>query len=219
MGKLKQLSTLVKYSFYVIILGIVFGLGIHYGRKTVKIPDVKPVVEYVEGKTIRDTIKLPGKPYKVTAPIDSLDIIRTCIAEGKFKDLWPKEKEIITKEDTTLALRDWATERSYRKTVFDSDTLGKFVFDATVQYNRLNSFGYEFTPVTKSVEQQTFVPKKWSPYIRVGSLFGPWNETPDKIGEIGGGLIYNDRFGAELKYQRGFISKNDYLGTSILIKF
>ena len=219
MGKLKQLSNLIKYSFYVIILGIVFGLGIHYGKKSVKIPEMKPVVEYIEGKTIRDTIKMAGKPYRVLVPADTLDIIRACIAEGIYKDLWPKEKEIITKEDTTAALKDWATERVYKETVFDSDTLGKCVVDATVKYNRLNLTGYEFTPVVKTIEHQVYTVKKWSPYVKVGSLYGIGNGMPDKLGEIGGGVFYNDRLGLEVKYQRGFISKNDYLGSAILLKF
>ena len=90
MGKLKQLSNLVKYSFYIIMLGVVFGLGMHYGKKSVKLPSIEPVIEYIEAEPIHDTIKQPGKPYKVVIPADTLDIIKQCIADGCIRNYGPK---------------------------------------------------------------------------------------------------------------------------------
>ena len=201
------------------MLGVVFGLGMHYGKKSVKLPTIEPVIEYIEAEPIHDTIKQPGKPYKVVIPADTLDIIKQCIADGLYKELWPENIVEVHVDTIGSILRDWATERSYKETLFDSDTLGTCVVDVDVKYNRLNSMSYEFTPIVRNVEHQTFVVKKWSPFVSAGAMFGAGNEMPEKIGEIGGGLFYNERVGAELKYQRSFTTKNDYLGGSILLKF
>ena len=116
-------------------------------------------------------------------------------------------------------LKDWASERYYKETIFDSDTLGKCVVDATVKYNRLNLTGYEFTPKVKTIERTIYTTKKWSPFVSAGAMFGVGNEMPETMGEVGGGIFYNEKFGAELKYQRGFNSKTDYIGGAVLFKF
>lgn len=220
MANLKNLSTTLKYGFYTIAIAVFMAVGFYIGRKTVKIPKPKTVIEYVEAEPIHDTL-YKTKPVAVKAPIDTAGIIRACIEDGIYKELWPKEKEFIaiTKEDTTAIMVDWATERRYKETIFNSDTLGKCVVEATVKYNRLNLTGYEFTPKVKTIDRTIYTVKKWSPYVKVGSLFGPWNKTPDTIGEFGGGIFYKDKLGLEMTYQRGFISKNDYVGTAILYKF
>ena len=167
MGKLKQLSNLVKYSVYIMVFALLFGIGFTTGRKTVKLPKPVEKIEYVKGETIHDTIYTP-KPYKVTKPADTLDIIRACIAEGIYKELWPKEvvKEYITKEDTAAVMADWATERKYTKTLFDTKEEGKFVLNTTVKYNRLGEINYDFTPgnkvVTNTVYKSTKTISHWT---------------------------------------------------------
>ena len=95
-------------------------VGFYIGRKTVKIPKPKTVIEYVEAEPIHDTL-YKTKPIAVKAPIDTDNIIRACIEDGIYKELWPKEKEFIaiTKEDTTAIMVDWATERRYKETIFN----------------------------------------------------------------------------------------------------
>ena len=221
MGALKNISNIVKYTFYILALGIIFSVGFRVGRKSVKVPetpDPVEVIKYVESEPVHDTLWKP-KPYAVEAPADTFDILKDCIAKGIYQELWPKDEPVDEQELPNAVLKDWATKRTYKDVLFDTDTLGKFTLNTEIQYNRVNSIDYEFIPVTKNVEQVVYSPKKWSPFVEVGMMYGIGNEFRDKMGEIGGGVFYNDKFGAELKYQRGFNSKNDYLGGSILLKF
>ncbi len=220
MGALKNIANILKYGFYVGICTLLFAAGWVGGRKTVKIPKPETIVEYIEGESIHDTL-YSLKPYAVKTPADTLDIIRKCIADGVYKELWPKEKEIIeiTKDDTTAILKDWATAREYNEKLFDFDTLGKCSVNATVQYNRLKSIGYEYSPAIKEVTKTIYSVKKWSPFVEVGYSTNPWSEMPDNVGEIGTGIFYNEKYGASLRYQRGFNSKNDYIGVSGILKF
>lgn len=219
MGKLKSISNIFKYGFYLIVFGLMFSSGFMTGRKTMKIPVPETKIEYRDSKPVHDTLWMPSKPRRVVAPVDTADIIKQCIADGIYKELWPKEKEYITKEDTAAVMKDWATKRYYSEKIFDSDSLGKLKIDAEVQYNRMKFTGYEFIPKVKTIEHTIYTVKKWSPFVEAGVMFGPWNEHYDRMGEIGGGVFYKDKFGAELKYQRGFVSKNDFIGGSVLYKF
>ena len=221
MGKLKQLSNLVKYSVYVIVFALLFGIGFTTGRKTVKLPKPVEKVEYVKGETIHDTIYRP-KPYKVTRPADTLDIIKACIADGIYKELWPKEvvKEYITKEDTAAVMADWATERKYTKTLFNTKEEGKFVLNTSVKYNRLGEISYDFTPGNKVVTQTVYKSTKdVSPFVGVGHLINSWDANPDPMAVVSGGFFVHDKWGVQVQYQRGYKSNNDYLGGQVLFKF
>ena len=221
MGKLKQLSNLVKYSFYLIALAIVFGVSFNLGRKSVKMPQPKEKIEYIKGETIHDSIFI-DKPYKVTPPLDTLNLIKACIEAGIYKELWPKEvvKEYLTKEDTSAIIRDWATERRYSETLFNDEENGKLSFDASVKYNKLASFDYQFVPTTKKVITKTvYKQKDFSPFVGLGTLINPWDESPDMMAQVTGGFFIRDKYGVQMQYQRGYKSNNDYLGGTILFKF
>lgn len=220
MGLLKNISNILKYGFKLLVIALLIGSGIYVGRKSVKFPVPETVIEYIESEPIHDTLFKP-KPYIVEKPTDTLDIIKKCIADGIYKELWPKEKEIvtITKEDTTAIMKDWVTKRFYNENLFNTDTLGKCTVNTEVQYNRIVKMDYEFIPSVKNIEHVVYTTKKWSPFVETGLMFGIGNEMPDKIGNIGVGTFYKDKVGLEVNYQRGFVSKNDYLGGSILLKF
>lgn len=220
MGKLKQLSNFVKYSFYLIMLAVVFGVSFTMGRKSVKMPEPVEKVEYVKGDVIHDTIYMP-KPYKVSTPPDTLNLIKACIEAGIHKELWPKEvvKEYVTKEDSTAIIKDWASERRYSETLFNNEEQGRFAFDATVKYNKLASFDYTFTPANKVVTRTVYEKKDFAPFVGLGTLINPWDETPDMLAQITGGVFIHDKYGIQLQYQRGYKSNNDYVGGAILFKF
>lgn len=211
-----------KYLFQaIVILGI--GLLCFYlGRKTIKEPTPKVVTEYIKGDTIRDTIETL-KPYKVVEPVDTLNIIKQCIKDGIYAELWPTRTEykeiIVTKEDTTTIMKDWATKRYYSETLFDSDTLGTCKFDSEVQYNRMRVMSYEYTPVTKVVTKTEYVTKLFSPYIGAGALYNPWDEIKNPMLQVNGGFFIKEKYGVQLQYQHAFTSKDDYIGGAILYKF
>lgn len=220
MGVFKNLANILKYGFYFILFGLVFTAGLVTGRKTVKIPEPIESVEYVEAEPVHDTL-WQDRPYLVKVPIDTLNILEKCIADGVYKDIWPEKTvtKYITKADTTAIMNDWATERRYKETLFRSDTLGTCSIDATVQYNRLRYFSYDFIPVTKVNTNTIYTAKYMSPFVGGGVMINPWDPQPDFIAEVNGGLFVNDKYGVQLRYQRGFKSNNDYLGASLLYKF
>ena len=220
MGALKNLANILKYGFYFVFLGIVFAAGWITRSKTFKMPDPIEHTEYVASDPIHDTLYRP-KPVYISKPVDTLDIIQACIADGIYKELWPEKvvTQYITKEDTTAILKDWATERRYGETLFDNDTTGVLRYDASVQYNRLKEFSYEFTPFTKVNTNTVYTAKYMAPFAGIGVLINPWDENPDLMTEISGGLFVKDKYGIQLKYQRGFKSNNDMFGGSILYKF
>ena len=107
-------------TYIILVLALVF-IGFYFGRSTVPVKTETKTV-YIKGDTIRDVIYEP-KPYKVNIPIDTISIIKQCIKDGIYQELWP-EKTVtevieITKEDTTKIMVDWATKRIYDETIFD----------------------------------------------------------------------------------------------------
>ena len=155
--------------FAVIVIGLCL-LSYYIGRKREPDVIVKTEVKYVELPPIHDTIDKPV-PYKVVVPADTADIILDCVKSGKFADLFPKQPGdtvYITKEDTAAVIKDWATERLYAETLFDVDTLGRCDVNALVQYNRLASLNYTFTPIQKQTEITTRSVRKFLPYVGAG---------------------------------------------------
>src|SRR5678816_3371581 len=98
------------------------------------------------GETIHDTIvineptfvEIPAKPeyiYKYdTIVVDNIQYISE-------------------KVDTSAIIQDYILTRTYEFNVFNSPTLGKFDVKQKIGYNKLLSFDYAFTPVSKQITQ------------------------------------------------------------------
>ena len=222
MGAFKNLANILKYGFYFVLFGLVFSAGWITRSKTIKIPDPIEHTEYVPSDPVHDTL-WQDKPYYVSKPVDTLNIIEACIKNGIYQELWPEklvtEYVEINKADTTAILKDWATERKYSERLFTADTLGTLDIDASVQYNRLRYVDYTFTPMTKEHTNTIYTAKYFSPFAGGGVMINPWDTQPDFITEVNGGVFVADKYGIQLKYQRGFKSNNDYIGASLLYKF
>jgi len=188
--------------------------GFYLGRS--RDPEVitKEVVKYVELPPIHDSIPYP-KPYKVVEPVDSMNIIMEAKMSGLLAELFPNEGKdtvYVTEKDTTAALRDWATERLYSETLFDSDTLGRFSFDAMVKYNRLASFDYTFIPVQKQTETTIKTTRKFLPYLGAGiatdgALMGQ------------GGMFFHQDAGFAIQYRYDTQLKQNSVGAMFLYMF
>lgn len=172
-----------------------FALGFYLGRARDPEVIIKTEVKYVELPPIHDSIPKPV-PYKVIEPVDSLNIIMEAKLSGLLAELFPEKKDTVyvTQADTAAVLKDWATERRYKETLFDSDTLGHFSFDAAVKYNRLASFDYTFVPVQKQTETVTKTTRRFLPYLgggitTNGSLTGQ------------GGMFFHQDAGFAVQYQ------------------
>ena len=179
-------------------------------------------IEYIKGDTIRETIIKPI-PEFVQSPIDTVDIIKQCIKDGLYKELWPErvvtEYIEVTKEDTTKIMKDWATKRIYDKTLFQNDSLGVCKIKTEIQYNRLQLLDYTFEPTIKTITNTEIIVKKFSPFVGVGYLTNPWDDIRNPIITLNGGLFINEKYGIQLQYMRTLKSKNDFVGGSFIYKF
>ena len=185
-----------KIAVIIIAALALFWGGFYIGRQ--RDPEVitKTEVKYVELPPIHDSIPKPV-PYKVVEPVDSLSIIMEAKMSGLLAELFPNEGKdtvYVTGKDTTAALRDWATERRYAETLFDSDTLGRFSFDASVRYNRLASFDYTFVPVQKQTETTVKTSRRYLPYLG-GGLATDGSLTAQ------GGMFFHQDAGFAVQYR------------------
>lgn len=202
----------------VIIILLLFGGGFLAGRKSVKIK-TETIVEYVQLPPIHDTIT-QFKPKYI--PADTASIIETCIANGLYAELFPwKHDTVFTYRDTLLMLADWASRREYAETLFDIDTVGKLDINIGVQYNRMDTLSYVFTPIQK---QTTVIVEKeriFEPFLGGGISVGidaSKNATPGAGVQIGAFVKQN--YGISLQYQYLFGNIQNHVVTAeFLYKF
>ena len=194
---------------------VVAGVGVgcfFLGRKTVTVGP--PSVIYMPGDTISVDVPYPV-PVQVVKPIDTANVIKACIKSGRYYELFPEKVRdsliYVTKEDTTMVLADWATERFYEEKLFDIDTVGTAWVKAKTQYNRLEFINTTFVPVTKVVTQPYQV-KKYSPFIGAGVTTYPSVITQ-------AGLFIDDKYGFSGIYMYDWALGKNVFGTSILLKF
>lgn len=214
-----------KLQIICVIIGIlIFGvIGFYLGRKTINSDTPKTEIVYIKGENITDSIPYPV-PYEVIKPVDTADIIRRCVMDGIYSELFP-EKIIteyieITKDDTTEIIRDWGTKRLYSEQIFDIDTVGKCSINASVQYNRLTLLSYSYTPITKVTTITNTKVKLFSPYIGAGVLVN--NDMYDYmnlIPTVSAGFFIKERYGINVQYGKMMKNKNNLYGISFLYKF
>ena len=154
---------------------------------------------------------------------DTADIIRQCVRDGIYAELFPVKvvtKYIeVTREDTTAIMKDWATTRSYREVLFDSDTAGSCDVTVEVQYNRIKGIGYNYRPVYKTVTVTKTERKFFSPFVGLGVIVSPYPGTIDIGGSVQAGAFFKDRVGVYLQYERLAGTKRDIFGLGGMYKF
>ena len=215
-----QKKTLIVFVISILLFG---ALGFYLGRKTIDNGTPKTEVTYIKGERITDSIPYPD-PYYVSKPIDTANIIKQCVKDGIYTELFP-EKTIteyieITKDDTTAIMLDWATKRLYSETLFDIDTVGKCVVGATVQYNRLSLLSYDYTPIEKTVMITTNKVRLFSPYIGVGVFVD--NDFKDYFNimpSASAGFFIKEKYGMNFQYAKSLKTQNNFYGASLLYKF
>lgn len=163
----------MKLYLKIAIVIVAFVVGFFLGRKTI---NVEEKIEYVKGETIRDTIvineptfvEIPAKPqyiYKYdTIVVDNIQYISE-------------------KVDTSAIIQDYILMRTYEFNVFNSDTLGKFDVKQKIGYNKLLSFDYTFTPMTKQITQ--FREPLFTPFVSAGY-------STNQTVLLGGGFYYKN---------------------------
>lgn len=208
----------------VIIAILCFGLiGFWLGRKTVPFKESHTEIVYVKGDKITDSIPYPV-PYEVVKPTDTADIIRQCVKDGIYTELFPKkivtEYIEITKEDTAEIISDWGTKRLYSEKIFDIDTVGTCTIEASVQYNRLTLLSYNYIPITKQIITDNYKVKLFSPYIGAGVLVeNDISNYMNLIPSVNAGFFIKEKYGLNIQYAKMLKSKNNLYGISLLYKF
>jgi len=185
----------IKKYWYIPVIALVIGFFIGRGNTI-----TKEVVKYVKGDTIHDSIPTPYPvkiivPSKPVLPMTPDTIIIDSI------------KYHFIKVDTAKIISEYINRKTYRPILFDDKENGKLSLGLVVQYNKLDSIGYEFTPIHK----ETTITKEriFTPFINVSyNSFG-------YIG-VGGGLYYKN-IGVGAKYITDF--NNNGLELSGNIKF
>jgi len=213
-----------KFNWRPIVIGLLAlllaGIGFFVGRKTVKIPSPNEVIKYIELPPIHDSIPKPV-PYFVTEPVDTLDIIKQCIADGIYAELWPTKVDTVkvpTTADTTAILADWATKRFYSTTLFSSDTLGTCIVDTEIQYNRMKYMKYEYKPKQKEVSTESYQIKAFSPFIGITGTCPTDGRRDFLIGATAGAYI-KEKFGIQASYQHSVYDNTAYVSGGFLYKF
>lgn len=165
---------------HVIFISAIFCLfGFIAGRMTIK---QNMEIEYIKGETIYRTIEVPKF---ITSTIPA-----TIFLPVKKDTLFiNQDKIVIQTVDTTKIIENYIAERRYAFNVFDNE-YGKLNVKQTLQYNELQKFDYEFTPLQKVITRERdrmIVPFISSSY----NTFG--------IAGAGGGMFYKN-VGIEYKY-------------------
>ena len=153
------------------IVVVAFVVGFFLGRKTI---DVKEKIEYMKGETIHDSILVPYPVHSEMPELPSLPIKRDTVYLDSLIF-------IVEKVDTAEIIKDYITQKTYEFNVFDSDTLGKFDVRQKVGYNKLLSFDYTFTPMTRQITH--FREPVFTPFITGGY-------STNNSFLLGGGLYY-----------------------------
>lgn len=198
-----------------------FGVGFFVGRKTIKQPIDKPPI-YIPGDTIKQEVPVPYPvEVRIPAEVDTGDLIKYCVANGLFDELFPAKDSLIyinptTKDDSlkifTAIAKDWVKEREYYKTLFNEDTLGRCDVDIIISNNQLRHLDYTFVPVIKQIEYNNVMLKNFSPFVSAGIT-----TMPSVVGQVG--MFFEDKYGFSYLYQYDYTNKNHIHGGTFMIKF
>jgi hypothetical protein len=174
------MNTLKDTIINIVIIILILLVGIFIGSRS-SFKEIKSEIRYLPSDTIRDTIVtqvlvkevIPSKPIYL---VDTLIINDTII-------------QVI---DTSAIINDWITQRFYKDTLINSDTLGLLVLESEIQYNKLQNLNYEYSPIQKEINT-TVTKVKWvEPYVMVG--YGTNNNANFQVG-----LFIKQHFG--ISYQ------------------
>ena len=183
--------------FVVVISGIV---GFFIGRSN----EIETTTKWIKGETIHDTVPREKLVTKYVIVPELLSYVE------KKKDTTIITTKPINKDSAiSETVKDWNLERVYKDYLFESDTLGTLEYNINVQYNRIKSFSYNYTPIYKEVTKErkrTFIPY-------VSASYSTFN-----IVGIGLGTYYH-KLGVGAEYQYNYDLQKKGLNMHVSIKF
>ncbi|HPD25118.1 MAG TPA: hypothetical protein PK285_12035 [Bacteroidales bacterium] len=192
---------LTKIKNNLVYIALVIGLiiGFFAGRATIK---TVPEIQYVAGETIHDSIPVPT-PYFVQVP--SIPVLPM-----KPDTIRKNDTVYFTqKVDTAAIIADYIVKRDYKIDLFKDKEKGELKVFPSVQYNKLLSLEYEYTPVTKI---QTVEKKRiFTPFAGIGF-------STNDFYNVGGGLFYHNA-GLEYRYNFNLTDKQNFHTINLNVKF
>lgn len=190
-----------KIIFSLLLVGIVSGIvGFFIGRSN----EIETTTKWIKEETIHDTVPREKLVTKYVIVPELLSYVE------KKKDTTIITTNPINKDSAiSETVKDWNLERVYKDYLFKSDTLGTLEYNINVQYNRIKSFSYNYTPIYKEVTKErkrTFVP-----YI--STSYSTFN-----IVGMGLGTYYHN-LGVGAEYQYNYDLQKKGLNLQFSIKF
>jgi hypothetical protein len=167
----------------IVCLAVGLFIGLLAGRQTVEVGE--PTVRYASGDPL---IFRPSVPKPAVTKPSAKEELKLA-TEPAPKDV--KLPETGDSAATLATVYDWNLARAYESLVFNNSSIGKLSYTAKVQYNQLQLFDYEFTPIIKEVT--IYKEHVWQPYM------GASYSTLGYVG-VGGGVFYK-KLGFEYQYQ------------------
>ena len=162
--------------------------------------EFRETIRYVQGETIRDSIIVPA-PYRVEIP----KIVHLPMRPDTV--FLENEIVIVERVDTAQIIREFISIHHYAFNVFDIETVGRLDVRQSIQYNRLRSFDYEFTPIQREITR--IIRPFLTPYISVSA------NTFSTLG-IGGGVFVRN---IGIEYQFLHNTQMNSSGHQILLKY
>lgn len=190
-------------------------IGFWIGRATLP---VKERVEYVPLPAVRGSLTgFELTPIsEVLAGIPRfIPIYRDLSVPQQARDSAPAPPEHLpARQIDTLAsyratIEDWNIRRTYARTLFDDPQLGRLSLTAAIQYNKLDTLGWEFAPIQRTVTQ--IRRPTWQPFASIG-----YNTFEQ--GSIGVGALYKN-VGGQVRLIRDFRGQRTALGGEVMIRF
>ena len=171
---------IMKQVFYILLLIAVGIICFIWGKHRT---EPRETIRYVQGETVSGSIEVPP-PYRVEIP-NVEDIVLPMRADTVWKTntipkvdtVWLDRIKTITQVvDTARIIADFVAINHYAMQVFDIDTVGTLNIRQSIQYNRLRTFEYDFTPMIREI---TFTRQpRWAVTAGVGVGYSPAGFTP-----------------------------------------
>ena len=174
-----------------ITVAVTATLAFLLGRASVK--ETSEVV-YTKGKSLSSNVNV-SLPIKEIQPLQP-------ILPHKYIFINNTKTEVV---DTAKIINEYIAERTYSLTLFDN-LHGRLDITPTLQYNKLTTLPFTFTPIEKTV----YTKQKWT-------FFSTASYNSFNIAGLGAGVFYKNR-GLHYKYLWNTLTKENghELGVNIM---
>lgn len=185
-------------------------------------PDVKVITktEYIKGDSITGHVDLTKPEIKDSIiykelPVDTVSLLTQILNAGLYEELfndhYKSDTVYLASGDSSKIINDWRIAREYTQTLIDNDTVGNLNITSIVQFNRLRTLDYTFTPIQKIITK-VIETKRVVPFVGIGGSSMPSID-------IEAGLFLKNNYGISFQYQRDLDRKDNIYGGKLIKKF